>query len=584
MKSTSEIVGFVGFDANAFARRAPQSIKIRQQTHDILDEITQKHGGAEHQPPNREDLRQIHRLFFTAIRTGRLRTEFDTLKRTRQLAWALTYSEGKLPRIVDTSQLNDALQLIENRFRVSTLPGIFNALLKAWDSPNAEMLRAFVKKHLTAYNGSRKFVQKLKANKEWYCEENSATQLALNLVRSKVKLSDVWSVLELRDHTHSYPYFGAVAEAYVALNQPADREGVADVIEFVAKHNSDKTSRTVLSKLIEGFGYDVSEHLRQPVQSYVLREWGDPRIAGGDVRWRNVADEVKQIFTRWITKEDLRFFFDVVAKACDDRKFAYRKAFWLAYLEHISFCLPVLHRNAEYLVRNDPQALQYYKERRTATLIGSRSNKHAFIIQMGNFTFVEFSTVGACYIYNNSSIPFNLGDPEYRTSQLRNQSSAEGRVIHSYSENYSWQNELASWINRELGIKPLRSYQLQNSDNNETDDTGGLMRNSDKAASDNNETENIGELVSGLDNGRIWLKNASALAKIGKPAVPALIEALRDQDPRIRNRAVYTLGRLGNSALPAIPMLLDLRISDPISFVRDQVDSALKKIDTKSQH
>ncbi len=465
MKSTSEIVGFVGFDANAFARRAPQSIKIRQQTHDILNEIMRKHGGAEHQPPNREDLRQIYRLFFTASRTGRLRTEFDTLKRTRQLAWALTYSEGKLSRIVDTSQLNDALQLIENRFRVSTLPGIFNALLKAWDSPNAEMLRAFVKKHLTVYNGSRKFVQKLKANMDWYCEENSATQLALNLVRSKVKLSDVWSVLELPDHARSYPYFGAVAEAYVALNRPAGREAVADVIEFVAKHNSDKTSRTVLSKLIEGFGYDVSEHLRQPVQSYVLREWGDPRIAGGDVRWRNVADEVKQIFTRWITKEDLRFFFDVVAKACDDRKFAYRKAFWLAYLERISFCRPVLRQNAEYLFRNDPQTLEYYQERRPATLTGGSSWHHAFIIRMGNYTFVEFSTDGACYIYDNSKLPFRLDDSEYtmdtwRENTLRNQSLAKFRVIHSYSENYSWQNELASWINRELGFKPLRSYQL----------------------------------------------------------------------------------------------------------------------------
>lgn len=460
MKSAKELLGFDRFDENAFARRAPQPIKISQQTLDTLNDIAQKHGVTEYESPNGEDLRQIYHSFVNAYQFRRHHTEFDSLKRTRQLAWALTFSEGRLPRIVDTPQLNDALQLIENRFRVSTLPGIFNALLEAWDSPNAEMLRAFVKKHLTVYNGSRKFVQKLKANMDWYCEENSATQLALNLVRSKVKLSDVWSVLELPDHARSYPYFGAVAEAYITLNRPADREAVADVIAFVEKHNNDETARSILSKLIENLGFDAPERLRQPIRSYVLRKWGDPQIAGGDVRWRDVSNEAKKIFARWITKEDLRFFFDVVAKACDDHKFAYRKAFWLAYLEHISFCLPVLHSNAENLVRNDPQALQYYKERRTATLRGSGSNKHAFIIQMGKFTFVEFSTAGACYIYNNDNIPFRLGDPEYRTNQLRNQSSAEVRVIHYNSEDYSWQYDFASWINRQLGIKSLRSYQL----------------------------------------------------------------------------------------------------------------------------
>lgn len=463
MKSAKELLSFDRFDENAFARRAPQPIKISQRTLDILNDITQRHDDMGYESPNREDLRQIYHSFINAYRIGRHHTEFDSLKRTRQLAWALTYSEGRLPRIVDTPELSDALQLIENRFRVSALPGVFNALLEAWETPNARSLRAFVKQHLNDYNGSRKFVQELKTNMKWYCEENGATQLAMTLLRSQVKLSEVWKYLELPDHTHSYPYFGAVAEAYIALNRHTDRETVADAIDFVEKHNNDKTSRVVLSKLIESLGYDASEYLRQPVQSHALREWGDPRIAGGDVRWRDVPDEAKQIFTRWITTEDLRFFFDVVAKACYDNKFEYRKAFWLAYLEHISFCRPVLRQNAEYLFRNDP----YYHERKRsiATLNGGTSDQHAFIIQMGNHTFVEFSTDGACYVYNNSRLPFRLDNSEYTMdtlskNTLRDQSLAKHRQSHYSSEHYSWQEKLASWINSEIGIEPLRSYRL----------------------------------------------------------------------------------------------------------------------------
>ena len=463
MKSANELLNFGHFDANAFARRAAQPVRISQGAFDILRNIIQKHGDTQYNSPNREDLRQIYHSFINAYRIRRHHTQFDSLKRTRQLSWALTYSEDRLPRIVDTPQLSDALQLIENRFRVSALPGVFNALLEAWDTANARQLGTFVKKHLTDYSGSRKFVQKLKADMAWYCEKNGATQLARNMLRSRVKLSDVWSVLELPDHTRGYPYFGAVAEEYIARNRPANRETVADVIAFVEKHNNDKTSRAVLSKLIEGLGYDASEHLRQPLQSHVLRQWGDSRITGGEVRWRDVSNEAKRIFTRWITTEDLRFFFDVVAKSCDDYKFAYRKAFWLAYLEHISFCRPVLRQNAEYLFRDD---LYYQGQKRSiATLNGGSSDQHAFIIQMGDHTFVEFSTSAACYVYENSKLPFRLGASEYtmdtyHRNTLRNQRLAKHRVSHSYSERYSWQERLEWWIKSEIGIKPLRSYRL----------------------------------------------------------------------------------------------------------------------------
>ena len=392
--------------------------------------------------------------------TERLHTEFDSLRRIRRLAWALTYSEVNLHRIVDTPELRDALQLIEDRFSISALLGVFHALLEVWGTRNAEMLREFVRRHLANYGGRRRFVLNLRANLAWYCEENGGTQLAMNLLRTQEKLSDVWSYLNLPDYMQGYRYFGAVAEVYVALNRHLDRESVADIVTFVEMHKDDRTNRAIVSRAIERLGMGASEDLRQPVQPYVFKEWKDPRLAGGDVRWRGVSDEARQIFTRWITAEDIRFFFDVVAQACNDRKFDYRKAFWLAYFEHISFCRPVLGRNVHRLLRNNPQALQYYRERQPARLTGGTPDQHAFIIQMGDHTFVEFSTAGACYVYDNARRPFDLGDSEYDMIQLRNQESAEHRVIHSNSEAYLWQGKFESWIRSELGINPLRSYRL----------------------------------------------------------------------------------------------------------------------------
>ncbi len=464
MNSTKKLLQFE-FNADSFARRAPQLTAIPSERLTLLKKIIKDREGKEYDMPNQESLREIYQLFKNTP-LNRLSSEFDSLRRTRQLAWALTYSENGLPRIVDTPRLHNALQLIENHFRISSVLGVFDALMKVWDTSNAGMLRAFLKKHLTRYTGSRGFVQNLRANMKWYCEENGATQFATYLLRSQKKLSDIWTYLELTDYRHGYPYFGAVATAYVALTNQLNQETIADVVDFIRKHNNDKTSRLVLSKLIEQLGVDASEVLRQPVQSYVLQEWQDPRIAGAAARWRNVSDKARQIFTYWITKEDLRFFFDVVAQACNDQRFEYRKVFWLAYLEHITFCRLILRKDSEYLFRNDSQALQYYRDRCPATLKGGNYNQHAFIIQMGEFTFVEFSTAGACYVYynydidSNLNLPFGLEASEYHMSELRCRSSAIHRVIHSNSEKYSWQRDFALWLEDEIGIEALRSYRL----------------------------------------------------------------------------------------------------------------------------
>ena len=562
MNSARELLQF-DFDAGAFARRAPQPIPIPAELVNELEIIVREHDGTS-DIPETEDLRQIYHLFFNAVRTGRLHTQFDSPTRIRRLAWALTFSEDGLPQIVDTPGLDDALQLIADRFRMSTVLGVFDALLQAWDAPSAKLLRDFVRRHLAMYDGRRQSVQNIRANLAWYCEENGATRLAINLLRTEVNLSTVWSCLNLRDRTHGFRYFGVVAEAYVELNQRLDRESVADIVAFVEMHRDDRTNRAVVSKIIEGLGVDASEDLRQPVQSYVFREWQDPRLAGGDARWQGVSDEARQIFTRWITKEDLRFFFDTVAKECNDPKFAYRKAFWLAYLEKISFCRPILGRKIHLLLRNNPEASQYYRERRPATLTGGNSSQHAFIIQMGDHTFVEFSTAGACYVYEDVARPFSLHDPQYSMAELRWKGRETHWQPHPGSERYLWQRNFALWLKSNLGINQLRSYRLGKPENNETND--------------------IVKLIRGLDNKRIWSKNARGLVKIGKPAVPALIEALRAQDHRIRNRAIYTLGQLGKSAVPAIPTLRELRLRDPNDFIRSQAESALKKIEPISQY
>ena len=68
-----------------------------------------------------------------------------------------------------------------------------------------------------------------------------------------------------------------------------------------------------------------------------------------------------------------------------------------------------------------------------------------------------------------------------------------------------------------------------------------------------------------------------ALGRIGKPAVEALVRALHDPDPRMRERAARVLARVGADAQQAVPDLM-AALSDKDEDVRKAAIRALGQI------
>ena len=94
-------------------------------------------------------------------------------------------------------------------------------------------------------------------------------------------------------------------------------------------------------------------------------------------------------------------------------------------------------------------------------------------------------------------------------------------------------------------------------------------------------SDEIAKLIKELgDEERIVNLNAiEALAEIGKPAIPALIEALKDGDSNVRSNAAKTLGKIGPAAKDAVPALI-YALGDDKESVSDNVYDALRKIGT----
>ena len=68
----------------------------------------------------------------------------------------------------------------------------------------------------------------------------------------------------------------------------------------------------------------------------------------------------------------------------------------------------------------------------------------------------------------------------------------------------------------------------------------------------------------------------SALAQLGKTAVPHLTLALQEKDPHVRQAAAFYLGRMGPEAAPAVPGLA-LALQDRDASVRVEAANALRR-------
>ncbi|HUE69553.1 MAG TPA: HEAT repeat domain-containing protein [Pirellulaceae bacterium] len=70
---------------------------------------------------------------------------------------------------------------------------------------------------------------------------------------------------------------------------------------------------------------------------------------------------------------------------------------------------------------------------------------------------------------------------------------------------------------------------------------------------------------------------ADALTRIGPPAVPMLVEALRGTDDEVRRQACQVLVRMGPDAKEAVPELVNL-LDDPDEDLRRMAATALGRI------
>lgn len=256
----------------------------------------------------------------------------------------------------------------------------------------------------------------------------------------------------------SWFWHALVLSAVKASAAYSDERFVAQIPRLIALIKSrpvfrDEALESILARYHRIPGHPVHHELRD----YIVGKdvWRNPKLkaAGIATAWNRVPDAVWRMVLQWVNEGNLRDFFDVLAarNSADEG----RLAFWSRYMRQISWTRLIFSSETVSLARSNTEIRELIAREAGAyaTLYGNK-NIDAFIMQIGEYIIVEFSTTGnAAYVYDSATLQFDRYSSTYHggTDDLRYgfRTGARCRIIH----NAGWQSSAAYELAR-LGIRP----------------------------------------------------------------------------------------------------------------------------------
>jgi hypothetical protein len=192
------------------------------------------------------------------------------------------------------------------------------------------------------------------------------------------------------------------------------------------------------------------------LRDYIIRPdvWKNPKLKNVGIasKWHYVNENVWRMVFDWVICEHLRMFFEIIAGRHGARKDRFN--FWMQYINQITFTKLVFGLTTEMQRRNNSEVKKLFDEEDGIYALLKSSNREldAFIMQIGDYIFVEFSMNGnAAFIYEINKMPFNLNDRRMNDNTFRNglKSAQNNKIIHNGDWQFSTKNRLI-----QMGIFP----------------------------------------------------------------------------------------------------------------------------------
>lgn len=396
-------------------------------------------------------------------------------KELRTLCYSLHYFETQQSSIFQNSkELAYAVELITQQWNNSYLIGLFNCLLKSWNTSQRDcflLLHQIISEKLTAYSGSRRLLHAIKFNSRFFNPSNGDVLLGSQLSIEKIPISDVANYLKLPPNWITYPYFSKVIFSYYDRNKANVHALLPDIEKALLLHSANiaggMTSKLLISQLV--IWADIRQHddIQDDVKDLAFKLIGDPAKStywrpseGMNDQEKAALTNARDILNGWITRRFITVFFETCIN--DDR----RKRFWLRMAPNVSAFHVFGPVNVKLLLKRDKRIAQYVDSRFDVTS-GNRQVS-AFLMHVKDYKLVEFSDPGYAfyaYLRSNPSAPSaekayasvdefrdgSLPMAVYRSGSQIVSYSNEGRITHADGD-IKWEEVFKRWIGKKLAI------------------------------------------------------------------------------------------------------------------------------------
>ncbi|TXH69238.1 MAG: hypothetical protein E6Q83_10835 [Thiothrix sp.] len=237
-------------------------------------------------------------------------------------------------------------------------------------------------------------------------------------------------------------------------NDDVFKGSIKKLIEYLEKHSGFKDQAIKL--ILERYYRCKDSSALDILRDYVVAPdvWKSPKLRDSGIasKWRYVDENIWRMVLAWVTKEHLRLFFEVLSGRHGAQKDRFQ--FWSQYINQISYTKLVFGSTTQVQRSRNKEIAKLFREEQDiyAILDSNNADLDAFIMQIGGYTFVEFSMNGnAAFIYNNGELPFKmiarrLNDKTYSDGLKCAQSN---KIIHNGDWQFNTKNKLMS-----MGIYP----------------------------------------------------------------------------------------------------------------------------------
>ena len=216
----------------------------------------------------------------------------------------------------------------------------------------------------------------------------------------------------------------------------------------------------IASSLLEPFAEEhPSQRVRERLNSFFMRRYGDPRLPSGKPSWSGIPEKYRTVVTRWLAQHAFDAFFRLIKETALDHHWSYRQAFWQAYLDNntIRDAWFVLGSSARNIMRSLSEKDEYVY----GTLRGAGRSQSVLLLRMYGATVLEWSHNGSCRIWldgNEFTPELHQEKTAYYGNELRK--GADHVQRHYSSESGGWQDQLAYWLRNNSGVEVSRKEYL----------------------------------------------------------------------------------------------------------------------------